>query len=351
VCVHHMFTTGLGPTANSVFAATTMIIAVPTGVKIFNWIGTMVMGQLRFATPMLFAVGLVSQFTIGGLSGVMHASPPVDAHHNDSYFVIAHFHYVLFGGSIFGLLAAIYFWFPKFTGRMMDERLGKINFWMVFIGFNGTFFPMHFLGLEGMPRRYYSYGEGSGWWFWNVVVSLGAFFLAAGILVFLYNVARSLQHGKIAGNNPWDAPTLEWSTSSPPPAYNFAVVPTIHHRDPLWADKYGVHEDEEGVDVTFAGHEVGTIGVPDDTDEADPDRSARAALLQARREEAEAHVHLPNPSFYPFVAAVGMFLVAFGMIIDNPVFQVVDMGIPFVTALGVLLLVGGIYGWSFEPAE
>ena len=352
VWVHHMFTTGVGPTANSVFAATTMIIAVPTGVKIFNWIGTMVMGHIRFATPMLFAVGLVSQFTIGGLSGVMHASPPVDAQHNDSYFVIAHFHYVLFGGSIFGLLAAIYYWFPKFTGRMMDERIGRINFWMVFVGFNATFFPMHFLGLEGMPRRYYSYGEGSGWWFWNVVVSCGAFLLAAGILVFLYNVALSLQKGKIAGPNPWDAATLEWATSSPPPSYNFAEIPHIHHRDPLWADKYGVYEDEDEVDITFAGRDVGSVSRHDASSDAwtDPDYDERALQHFTNRQD-DVHVHMPNPSYYPVIAAIGLFLFALGLLISNPAINIGNVPLPTISALGLVTLLGGIVGWSFEPAD
>jgi cytochrome c oxidase subunit 1 len=346
VWVHHMFTTGLGPTANSVFAATTMIIAVPTGVKIFNWIGTIVLGQIKFTTPMLFAVGLVSQFTIGGLSGVMHASPPIDQHHNDSYFVIAHFHYVLFGGSMFGLLAGIYYWFPKFTGRMMDERIGKINFWLVFVGFNGTFFPMHFLGLEGMPRRYYSYGEGSGWWFWNTVVSLGAFVLAAGILLFVYNIARSLQHGKIAGPNPWDAPTLEWSTSSPPPVYNFRDVPQVEHRDPLWAEKYGIDEEEHDVNVTIGGSSVGRV------DAGGHENNPHSVLYhQAPPVDDDHGVHLPNPSFYPLVAAIGFALIAVGMLFDNPVFHIGGMGVPVITALGVIIMVGGIYGWSFEPAD
>jgi cytochrome c oxidase subunit I len=310
----------------------------------------MVMGHIRFATPMLFAVGLVSQFTIGGLSGVMHASPPVDAQHNDSYFVIAHFHYVLFGGSIFGLLAAIYYWFPKFSGRMMDERLGRINFWMVFIGFNGTFFPMHFLGLEGMPRRYYSYGEGSGWWFWNVVVSIGAFVLAAGILVFLYNLARSLQHGQIAGPNPWDAPTLEWAISSPPPVYNFLRVPEIHHRDPVWAEKYGVHEDESDVEVTMAGHDVGHIGLPDDSGHVYRDPDEPPSVMQPEPYRVDHGVHLPNPSIYPLVTAVGLFLFVLGMIISGPSVPVVQWDVAIVSLLGLLVMVGAIFGWSFEPA-
>lgn len=348
VWAHHMFTTGLGPTANSVFSATTMLIAIPTGVKIFNWIGTMWSGQLKFTTPMLFAVGLVSQFTIGGLSGVMHAAVPVDAQQNDSYFVIAHFHYVLFGGSIFGLLAAIVYWFPKFTGRLMDERIGKINFWTVFIGFNATFFPMHFLGLEGMPRRYYSYGEGSGWWFWNVVVSFGAFFLGASILLFLYNVAHSLLKGEIAGDNPWDAATLEWATTSPPPPHNFDTVPHIYHRDPLWAEKYGVHGDEElGLNVTVGGAHVGEGHVPDEKVE---DQERRR--LQTPDDIQPVHIHMPNPSYYPIVAAMGLFLVAFGTIISS--ITLAELG-PFhltiVTVLGAAMLFAGIFGWSFEPAE
>jgi len=343
VWAHHMFTTGLGPTGNSVFAATTMIIAIPTGVKIFNWIGTMALGQLRFTTPMLFAVGLVSQFTIGGLSGVMHASVPIDAQHNDSYFVVAHFHYVLFGGSIFGLLAAIYYWFPKFTGRMMDERLGRLNFWTTFVGFNATFFPMHFLGLEGMPRRYSSYGEGSGWWFWNVVVSIGAYLLAASILLFLFNVARSLQKGRIAGPNPWDAATLEWATSSPPPVYNFRDVPHVTQRDPLWAEKYGIDEDDTAVETTFAGQTIANGHVPDE----DP---AEQAARRADPEE-EHSVHLPNPSYYPPIAALGFFLIAFGLIIDNPDIAIGALPLPMVTALGLVTFMGGIFGWSFEPAD
>lgn len=346
VWVHHMFTTGLGPTANSVFAASTMLIAIPTGVKIFNWIGTMWLGQLRFTTPMLFAAGLVSQFTIGGLSGVMHASPPIDSHHNDSYFVIAHFHYVLFGGSMFGLLAAIIYWFPKFTGRLMDDRLGKINFWTVFIGFNATFFPMHFLGLEGMPRRYYSYGEGSGWWFWNVVVSLGGFFLGASILLFLYNMAHSLKNGKVAGPNPWDAPTLEWSTSSPPPVYNFANVPFVTARDQLWADRYGVHEGDDDMNVTVAGREVGHTLLPDEKPEDQERRRLQADDTPA------THIHLPNPSYYPIVAAFGLLIAAIGTLTEAT--TVAHLG-PFhltaITVAGIVLLFAGIYGWSFEPAE
>jgi cytochrome c oxidase subunit 1 len=346
VWAHHMFTTGLGPTANSIFSATTMIIAVPTGVKIFNWIGTMWLGQLKFTTPMLYAVGLVSQFTIGGLSGVMEASPPIDQHHNDSYLVIAHFHYVLFGGAVFGILAAIVYWFPKMSGRMMNDRIGRVNFWLVFIGFNATFFPMHFLGLEGMPRRYYSYGEGSGWWFWNTVVSLGAALLGAGLLLFVYNIAYSLKRGPVAGPNPWDAATLEWATTSPPPVYNFATIPHISHRDPLWAEKYGIHESDQAVNVTIAGREIGEIEAPDE----------KASDQERRRldanDTAPVNIHLPNPSFYPIVGAIGMFLMMFGLIVEgDTLFYLGPVHITVMSIAGILMLLFSIFGWSFEPAE
>ncbi|HEV2107829.1 MAG TPA: cytochrome c oxidase subunit I [Thermomicrobiales bacterium] len=348
VWVHHMFTTGLGPTPDAVFSATTMLIAIPTGVKIFNWVGTMWGGQLQFTTPMLFAVGLVSQFTIGGISGVMHASPPVDTQHNDSYFVVAHFHYVLFGGSIFGLLAAIYYWFPKFTGKMMDEGLGKLHFWLTFAGFNIAFFPMHFLGLEGMPRRYYTYGAGSGWGFWNLIVSAGAFLLGASFLILMWNIAKSLQRGKPAGDNPWDGSTLEWSIPSPPPVYNFREIPVIRHRDPLWEEKYGhaqgeTHEEETRLEVGVAGKRVGEAHVTDE------DPVAEAAQRMAAGDHHD--IHLPNPSFYPLVASIGLFLAAFGLIFSYPRVPVGTADLPLMSLAGVLVLMIGIFGWSLEPAS
>ena len=234
---HHMFTVGLGPVANSVFALTTMAIAVPTGVKIFNWIATMWKGSIDVKTPMLFAVGFIATFIIGGLSGVMHASAPSDAQQQDTYFIVAHLHYVLFGGSIFALMAGIYYWFPKITGRLLDERVGKLNFWIMFVGFNLTFFPMHFLGLDGMPRRIYTYDADMGWNLWNAVASAGAGLIAVSMLVFVANVVRSLMKGEEAGADPWDARTLEWSIPSPPPEYNFEQIPTVHGRDAFWAQK------------------------------------------------------------------------------------------------------------------
>ena len=211
VWVHHMFTTGLGPTPISAFSAATMLIAIPTGVKILNWTATMWGGSLKFTTPMLFAVGLVSQFVIGGLSGVMHSVVPVDTQQNDTYFIVAHFHYVLFGGSIFALMGAIYFYWPKAFGKLLDERLGKIQFWLQFAGFNLTFFPMHFLGLAGMPRRYSTYSFESGWWFWNVIATIGALLIATSVLVFLINVHAPRKVNRASAPTPgtrrrWNGP-------------------------------------------------------------------------------------------------------------------------------------------------
>ena len=234
-----MFTVGLGPYANAAFAGSTMVIAIPTGVKIFNWIATMWGGSINIKTPLLFAVGFVFLFIIGGLSGVMHASPPSDAQQQDTYFIVAHIHYVLFGGSIFAIFAGIYYWWPKMTGRMLGETLGKLHFWLMFIGMNVTFFPMHFLGLDGMPRRVYTYDSAMGWDFWNGVATVGAFLIAVSTLIFLHNALRSLRKGEQAENDPWDGRTLEWSISSPPPVYNFATIPTTHSRDAFWEEKYG----------------------------------------------------------------------------------------------------------------
>ena len=367
VWVHHMFTTGLGPTANAVFSGSTMLIAIPTGVKIFNWIGTMWGGSLKFTTPMLFAVGLVSQFTIGGLSGVMHGVVPVDWHHNDTYFVIAHFHYVLFGGSIFGLMAGAYYWFPKITGRMMDERLGKINFWTTFVGFNMTFFPMHFLGLMGQPRRYYTYGAGSGWSFWNAFVSFGAFFLGASIMLFVYNLARSIKHGEPSGPNPWDAATLEWAIPSPPPVYNFAQLPIVGHRDPLWWDAYDRYEgehldrhdgqvDQDEVDVKLAGVTIGHGHVPDES--ADEQAETRLGYYNGDTQDLSqinvhpGHIHMPNPSIYPVIVALGMFVAALGLLFSNETGKVTVglLHMPVLSALGLLIMLFGCYGWAFEPA-
>ena len=220
-----------------------MFIAVPTGVKIFNWISTMWGGKITFSTPMLFAIGFVAMFTIGGLSGVTHAVVPVDTQQTDTYYIVAHFHYVLFGGSMFGLFGGAYYWWPKITGRMLNDRIGKVHFWLMFIGFNLTFGPFHMLGLQGMPRRIYTYPEGRGWDFWNFVSTIGAFLIALSVLVFIFNVCKSRKNPHV-GDDPWDARTLEWTIPSPPPEYNFTEIPLVTTRDDLWHRKYT--EDDEG---------------------------------------------------------------------------------------------------------
>jgi cytochrome c oxidase subunit 1 len=234
VWAHHMFSVGMGPVADSVFSLTTMLIAIPTGVKILNWVSTMWGGNIRFTTSMMFGIALVAMFTVGGISGIMHSSSPADLQQTDSYFVVAHFHYVLFGGAIFGIMAGIYYYYPKMTGRLMNETLGKIHFWVFFIAMNLTFFPMHFSGLYGMPRRIYTYDAGQGWEVFNLLSTIGVGLQGIGLLVFLYNFITSWKKGAVAGNNPWGAPTLEWALPSPVPDYNFAHIPTITSRYPLW---------------------------------------------------------------------------------------------------------------------
>ena len=305
---HHMFTVGLGPVANSVFTITTMAIAIPTGVKIFNWLGTMWKGHIDFKTPMLFAVGFIVTFTIGGISGIMHAQAASDAQQQDTYFIVAHLHYVLFGGSILALLAGIYYWFPKFSGRMYNERLGQLNFWLAFIAFNVTFFPMHFTGLDGMPRRIYTYSSEFGWDFWNAVSTAGAFMLAASIVVFVYNIAWSWMKGEEAGDDPWDARTLEWSISSPPPEYNFEEIPTVHEIDDWWAQKR---------------------------------RPVRQPVpVGGGSGEAEHSIHLPQPSYWPILVSIGLLIGGYGLIYNVAV-----------AAIGGAITLVATYAWSFEPVN
>ena len=310
---HHMFTVGLGPIPVAVFTITTMAIAVPTGIKVFNWMGTMWGGAMDFKTPMLYAVGFVAMFTIGGISGVMHSMASSDAQQQDTYFIVAHIHYVLFGGAIFAIFAGIFYWFPKITGRMYDETLGKINFWVTFVGFNIAFFPQHFLGLDGMPRRIYTYDAAMGWNFWNGVSTLGAIVLAIGILIFMHNMVKSWRKGEPAGGDPWDGRTLEWSIPSPPPEYNFAEIPTVYDRDDWWARKR---------------------------------REVRRAVPVAggSGEDEEHHdIHLPQPSYWPLVVAIGLFIGGMGL--------VYPVGFYSIAIVGVLIGLIGVYSWSFEPVN
>ena len=238
VWAHHMFTVGMSAAANTAFVLSTMIIAVPTGIKIFNWLATMWGGKIHFTVPMMFCTAFLFQFTLSGLTGIMLAVAPFNWQLHNSYFVVAHFHYVIVGGILFALFAAFYYWFPKITGRMMSEKLGKWHFWLFVLGFQMTFDFMHIVGLLGMPREIYTYQPGHHWAVWNLIMTMGACIQAIAILIFVYNLVRSHFYGELAGNDPWDAWTLEWATTSPPPSYNFAEDPMVRSRRPLWDLKH-----------------------------------------------------------------------------------------------------------------
>ncbi len=237
VWLHHMFATGLPPLSLAFFSAVSIIIAIPSAISIFSWLGTIATGRPAWSTPFLFFAGFIVVFVIGGVSGFMTGAVPTDWQLTDTYFVVGHIHYVLIGWNLFAVMGAIYFWFPKMTGRMLSERIGRWNFWLMFIGFNVGFFPMHILGLMGMPRRIYTYSEGMGWGTNNLIITIGSYVLALGFLLFVYNVVVSLKRGRLAGANPWDADSLEWATPSPPPPFNFVVIPTVASRSPLWEDR------------------------------------------------------------------------------------------------------------------
>jgi cytochrome c oxidase subunit I len=238
VWAHHMFTVGMTSNANTFFVLSTMAIAVPTGIKIFNWLGTMWGGKIHFRVPMLFCIAFLFQFLIAGLTGIMQGAAPFDWHLGNSYFVVAHFHYLIVGAILFANFAAVYYWFPKMTGKMLSQGLGRLHFWLFFIGFHLTFDFMHVPGLLGMPRRIYTYEPGRGWDIWNLIVTVGVFFQAAGVFAFVINLIWSYFYGKKAGNDPWDGWTLEWSVPSPAPSYNFAVIPEVRSRRPLWDLKH-----------------------------------------------------------------------------------------------------------------
>ena len=304
---HHMFTVGLGPVANSVFTITTMLIAVPTGIKIFNWIGTLWKGSIEFTTSMMFALGFVALFIVGGLSGVSHAVSPSDFQQQDTYYIVAHLHYVLFGGSIMGAFAGIYYWYPKLTGRMLSETLGKLNFWLMFIGMNLTFFPMHYLGLNGMPRRIYTYSAEFGWENMNRLASLGYVVLFVAFLIFIVNLWQT-RYSRRVSHDPWDAPGLEWSIASPPPPYNFAELPQVEGLDQYW----------------IAKERARAAGTPLTEPEAlvDPDS-----------------IHMPSPSYWPIFTAAGVALIGGGLLSPYAI-----------RFLGGAITMMGVIGWGNAPA-
>ena len=324
---HHMFTVGLGPAANSAFAISTMLIAVPTGVKIFNWMGTVWGGKLRLDTPMLFSLGFIAMFIIGGLSGVTHASPPTDAQQQDTYYIVAHFHYVLFGGSILGLFAGGYYWWPKMTGKMLGEKLGKWHFWVMLIGFNLTFGPMHWLGMNGMPRRIATYAEGLGWERTNAVASVGALLIAIAVMIFIINVFRTMRSKQEAQDDPWDGRTLEWSIPSPPPVYNFARIPQVKSLDHFWYQKHPeLLHDERGLE-------------PEDAEPV------------VEETHGGGSIHLPDMSYYPFITAIGVLLGVVGFMEIRVDIPGTDAVFPWLSAVGIAIGMYGLLGWSFEPVS
>ena len=268
-----------------------MAIALPTGIQIFCWIATLWLGTPRYDTPLLFVLGFFALFVIGGLTGVMLAAVPLDTQLHDTYFVVAHFHYVLIGGAVTPLLAAFYYWFPKFTGRMLSERLGKWNFWLFFVGLNVTFFPMHIAGLMGMPRRVYTYPAGLGWEWPNLLSTLGSYLVGASVLLFVFNVLRALYQPRNAPDNPWGAPGLEWATASPPPDYNFAEPPVVSSREPLW-------DSPEGLPVM--------AGLADDKREV--------VLTSVAEAQPQVRWSLPDPDWWPLFGALAMTALFIGSI-------------------------------------
>ncbi|MGE9294679.1 MAG: cytochrome c oxidase subunit I, partial [Puniceicoccales bacterium] len=300
-------TTGLGKIATAAFSLLTMAIAVPTGVKIFNWMGTLWGGRIKFTVPMVFSLGFIWMFMLGGFTGIMHSAAPADAQQQDSYFVVAHFHYVLLGGVLLGLLAGLYFWTPKIFGRMLNQKLGYWTAFLVIAGFNITFFPMHYLGLTGMPRRTHTYLGDMGWNLWNLVATAGAFILGIGVLLCFVNIVWTAIKGEKCEADPWDGRTLEWSTPTPVPAYNFARTPIVQARDCYWVHKHGDKKME---------------AMPDD-----------------------GHgIHMPSQSWFPL-------LCGFGFAVFGVAMAMMGGGIPHAGwfAIGGLSTVFlGVYLWALE---
>ena len=322
VWAHHMFASGLGPVSVAVFSISTMAIAVPTGVKIVNWTLTLWGGKLWFTTAMKFAIGLIVLFTIGGLSGVTHSVAPSDTQQTDTYYIVAHFHYVLFGGAVLGLFSGFYYWWPKVFGKMLNEKLGSWNFWFMIIGLNMTFGPMHILGLQGQPRRMYQWTEnraGEGFFnlaFWNLIASIGSLVLVIGVFFFLVNIFITARSGKVAPLDPWGARSLEWMTSNPPKEHNFDSIPTVRHLDEFFHRKYA--EDANGQMQQIATAEE---------------------VLKELEDNADAHIHMPSPSYWPIVLALGLPVTCLGVIYSVPL-----------AIFGGVIILFSAFGWALEPS-
>jgi cytochrome c oxidase subunit I len=335
VWAHHMFAVGMGAMADTIFALTTMLIGIPTGVKIFNWIATMWGGQIRYTTAMKFGIGLVGLFTIGGISGVMHSSPPADLQQTDTYFIVAHFHYVLFGGSIMGILGGIYHYYPKITGRYMSEKLGSWHFWLNFVGMNLTFFPMHYAGMLGMPRRVYTYDSGQGWETFNLMSSAGTVLIVIATAIFAVNFLRSRKRGAVAPNDAWGAGTLEWSIPSPPPDYNFAQIPVVTSRYPLW--------DLKSPDKT--------AGIAHSAPDSMTITDAHAVPMHEEtggKTAAELGIPMPFPTVKPAIAAAAIIVMFSGLLFMHVGHFALAMAI---TITGAALFVSTLYAWLTSPLE
>ncbi|HZJ08413.1 MAG TPA: cytochrome c oxidase subunit I [Trueperaceae bacterium] len=309
VWTHHMFTTGLGPVVNTAFSLTSFIIGIPTGVKIFNWLGTLWGGSIRFTVPLLYSLAFIVTFTLGGITGIMVAMPTFDAQVHDTYFVVAHFHYVMGGGALLTFLGALYYWFPKMTGRLLDERVGKIAWGFIVVGFHTIFFPQHIAGMMGMPRRIQTYPDGIGLEIWNFASSFGTFIMGVGMILVLGSVIYGLRRGPRAGNDPWDARTLEWATTSPPPYYNFKTQPVVNSLDAFWAWKHPESLNVDPIDPATAGKKYDAHGI-----------------------------HIPGQSWYPLLASAALIVGSYGLIYDNWILAIVS-GFAFIFC---------IFGWAFE---
>ena len=323
VWVHHMFATGLPQLSLSFFSAASLMVTIPSGIQIFAWLGTLIAGKPVLKTPLLFVLGFIFVFVAGGLTGVMFAIIPFDEQVHDSYFVVAHFHYVLFGGAVFPIFAALHHWLPKISGRLLSEGLGKLSFWLIFVGFNVAFFPMHIMGLLGMPRRVYTYPSGLGWESHNLASTIGSFVLALGVLVFIVNHVVSSRRGAAAGRDPWNGDTLEWATTSPPPHYNFLVIPTVTSGNPLW-DQPGLADEQR----------TGSGGLTLDQGHETPCTS----VLDA---DTEGSLVMPHGSIWPVTLALGLSVLFYGFLVDAYA----------VASFGGAIVAGAVVGWTWPKPE